>query len=147
MKFDLNSTKKIEAYLEGGLTGNELKEFNEELEKNETLRKEVQLQKDIHSGLIKKGKKDLKNELDNYYQEYVKNKNKGNSKIIRFLIPAISVAACILLFVFVFVKDNEKLDSSEEFITLDSIKINKASNYADSATYKDGHLLKIDTIQ
>lgn len=146
MKFDIKNTRKIEDFLDGLLTGDEEKEFVAELQKNKNLQKEVRLHKDIRSGIIKKGKKDLRIELNKYSREY-KISKKGNSKIIRLLIPAISVAACILLFVFIFSKNSEKMDQTDDFITLDSVKINKAVSHADSATYEDIQEFEKDTVK
>ena len=136
MKFDINNTEKIEAYLDGSLTSKELKEFEEELEKNKNLQKEFELHKDIRAGLKIKGNKNLRIELENYYHDYLNDKNKTRKSVIRYLIPAVSIAASIILFILIFVRDNEKLDNPDNYITLDSVQINKASNYADSAIYK-----------
>ncbi|MFC2137113.1 hypothetical protein ACFLTE_02955 [Bacteroidota bacterium] len=145
MKFDLDNIKKIESYLDGSLLSNELEAFKKELEKNDGLRKEVELHKDIRAGLKRKGRKLLKNELEKYYNEH--NKNTSSKKVIRFIVPAISIAASIILFVLIFFKNNDEIENSDDYITLDSVQINKASNYADSATYKSDSAIKINNNQ
>jgi len=136
MKFDIKKTKKIEAYLDGALTNKEVKEFEEELIKNKELQTEVEIHNDIRSGLNTKGNNKLREELENYYHDYFKNKDKNKNSLVKYLVPAVSIAASIILFLFIFIRNNEKPDNPDNYITLDSVKINKSSSYADSATYK-----------
>lgn len=134
MNTDIEFIKKIESYLDGTMSSNELALFKEELEKDKNLQKEVEIHQNIKKAFIKKGKTDLKNELENYYKQYEQRIQK--SKVIRMLWPAISVAATILIVLFIYLGMQNKNLPTDKVLTLDTAQINKAPAYADSSVYE-----------
>ena len=143
MSNDEKYIELIEGYIDGTLNDEELRKFEENLKTNKNLQKQVELHKDIRQAIIKKGKVDLKQELNTYYEDYIKaNKKKRN---LRILIPAISVAASILILIFVFIGNEKTTDSPEQLITLDTAGVNQPSEYADSAIFNDS--VDVDMIE
>ena len=143
MEFEDNYIKRIEAYLDNEMTMDEKAKFEDELKKDKKLRKELKLHQDIRKAFRHSGKEDIKQKLESYYQDY--KKAKSRRKTYTILIPVMSAAATILILLMIYSGKNEITEPSDEFITLDSSKINKDPNYADSANYE----LKIekDTIK
>lgn len=132
MKSDIEITRLIESYLEGSLSSKEKDKFEKELLTNSKLQKEFELHKDIRKTFKIKGKESLKEELNDYHEEYEKEKISRNNK--RILWPLISAAATILIILYLVVGKNTP-SSTDDYITLDSAAIKTSPNYADSASY------------
>ena len=132
MMKNIDVTKKIEAFLNGTLKGEELKDFQKELENNNELKKLVELQKDIHISVSKHGKTKLRNELNDFYKQHAAKTKSG--KTIKMVTTFLAVAASLLLFYFVLIK-NDSIESEQKVLSLDSASINQPNNYADSALF------------
>lgn len=69
--------KKIDAYLDGELTGSELNNFLEEMKRNRELASEVELYKNVNKLLHDKAADDNKRkDLEELHLEYIKSRNK-----------------------------------------------------------------------
>ena len=133
MKPDIDKIKLIESFLEGDMTKEDQQAFEKELAENTTLQKEVELHKDIRKAIKRKGKSDLLIELNKYYENHKQDTNKNN--IRKLFWPAVSVAASIIIILFVFLGKDTETIPSEKIITLDTAGIKKAPEYADSARF------------
>lgn len=134
MKNDINKIQVIENYLDGEMSNEEIKDFEKELNINEQLRKDVEIQKDIRKAFIQQGKEDLKNELDNYYNQKIR--PSFVKRNLRILIPVMSAAASIIIIIFIYTNKKDYNNPSDQYITLDSAGMHKEPEYADSAVYQ-----------
>lgn len=125
-------TQQIEAYLNNQLSHTEHAAFEKALSENSALKKEVELHKTIHAAINKKGKTELKTELNQYYRAYKHQKKR--SKYIKIFAPLAAAAATILLIITLY-QPNKQPASSENTITLDSAQVHTPYHYADSASF------------
>ncbi len=133
MKPDLENIKLIESYLDGEMTNKEREEFEKLLTKDKELIKALELHRDIREAFKFKGKEELREELNNFYNNYKEGiYRKRTGKI---LWPVISVAASIIIFLFIYLGRNTDTIPSDKVITLDTAGLKKAPVYADSAKF------------
>ncbi len=130
MKPENELTKKIESYLDGDMSLEERELFETQMANDPKLQKEVELHKDIHRALVISGKKQLKKDLNLYYTQY-----KEKDKNLKLLWPIITIAASITIVFFVFFGKNRHVQPNN-VITLDSVRIHKSPEYADSAIFE-----------
>lgn len=98
---DENRTDLIDRYLEGDLSDEDRREFEERMENNREFRKEVALQQKIAQTVKEQERAKLKNEIKQLFEEEINNKESGSAPVIdissRWRTFAIAAAVAALL--------------------------------------------------
>lgn len=111
MNTDYSNIEKIEAFINGQMTEEELVSFKLAMEQNEELREQVDLQRDVERVLADRESLELKKQLMDIAKEIPEEPKMGVSRYLY-----LSIAATIVLFIaFVFVLRNNTKTESELF--------------------------------
>jgi predicted Zn-dependent protease len=128
----------ISRYVDGEMTAEELKDFEQQLQQNSELKKEVELYKEVNDVLKQKlhpaaDEMALRETLEEMRNEYFKPK----AKIISFkkvTMWVVSAAAVLLLFVFIW--SPWKQDLYKQFASIEMAPVAERGNAADSLLKK-----------
>ena len=72
----MKSSERIQRFLDGEMTGEELKSFQADLQRDPELREELDLHRLIEKSLKEKGERKFRKKLENSYHKYSESKRK-----------------------------------------------------------------------
>ena len=104
-------SKKIESYILGELQGDELAQFNKELEQNTELKKEVKLYTEINEAITDEGYSHLKKQLESFKTQISANSSvRKPGKVVSLYRNLLVAASVMLICVMSFVAYNNYFD-------------------------------------